>query len=1157
MNKRKKILLSSFLSITSLGLMTTSVLGNLFDHQKSGNNYSSEKKEENANSNVSEVSSNQEQRANGLVPFDYNQSIPLLVDDTGPIISQKSKISSLDWFGSTRWTIDLEDPNSMGGVRFLPNGITNSNWTEYFDSAVVNYALDRNKHELWLLSNSGNNRGVNVPKQRLMQVDVRTGNVLSVNDISFQGDRNKLYRKIQVLDSGNVIMYSHGDLSFDLYNAKTKTIETISYSDDLTKSMNGDITAMNSLASKTFSFLFSISSGVNIAVFTPEAYRSDQTVGIEKSGNIYFAYVNDNLEPLNKSSSTWSTAKYMDSRNNMTNEYFESINKNGIATQIKYVNYNGDSFPKLSYKLPDGRTLVTIYNKLYIFWPTTNNNEPNFKSYDLNLADSSGQRYRPIESWTTDTDNNVYAKFAGDTKIQKIKILGTTPDNTTIEMSTYYDLSGSQIEEINLNAKNFVLYNVYGYSGQIMLLNPVRVNRGSIVDLSDVSNAEKYKNKNYGLAAAIVDSRQDPGKGDSKGLLNTDKAFTKSSTFNIKQGVLENKLPSEITRNDLDITEGGFLTTNSTIDSSTGKPKYKQFVKTNIDDKNKSLKITVNIDQIPWFVNNGVMPNNIPPLTIEKTFYTTNDIESRVSWKNVNLDYDFKNTLPTKVTLDDVKRFDPFSINISSQQTSINGEKFPQKTYSIENRDDTNGEITIKVKYVYLPLDVDVLQSNLVTQEFTQKYTTFKKDDAKAFNFVSSNGNNDMEDITQIPQLKELSEDNLLPSSFNSSDYDSILKFINTDTSMGYPISKMKFNVVSDDVNGTLKISGKLQDGYYSDESLNKEFSKTYTGLNKIDDYIFQLNDVSTNFKKYEYRPSEINEQIIYNYFLYYSGFNSSDIGIELLPNDAEGSLTVKFTLDNSYPKNVIDKSGFQLNDNKYVKEYIITGFKTTNEYQNQYVVSFKDDNHEDFNTIKKYTPNQIKQLLTSSSNNNELFIGNTKISNEQDFAKNVVDSIGSNLKQFFDENKFTQNIYYNDTNGEITVKLSFNDVLGIKNNDFVFIQRFTGFAKGNQVPTDDIFSFKTQSKLFVDNPELKNTLPSELKKNLQGNDKNEEISKYISFLSTNYQNSIRNGQYTLEVIDDDIFGYLTIKIIFEQNGSFNPNSLLIYTVTYSGFAIE
>ena len=42
-------------------------------------------------------------------------------------------------------------------------------------------------------------------------------------------------------------MYSHGDLSFDLYNAKTKTIETISYSDDLTKSMNGDITAMNSL----------------------------------------------------------------------------------------------------------------------------------------------------------------------------------------------------------------------------------------------------------------------------------------------------------------------------------------------------------------------------------------------------------------------------------------------------------------------------------------------------------------------------------------------------------------------------------------------------------------------------------------------------------------------------------------------------------------------------------------------------------------------------------------------------------------------------------------------------------------------------------------------------------------------------------------------
>lgn len=1161
MKKRNKIfifLISSLLSVSLLSTFTS-----VFNSNELHNSYDSNNNViNNDNKASSEKDSNEDIQTNSkpLVPLDYDSSIPLLVQETGPIISQKSIVTSLDWFGAEKWHIDLEKV-SWNNMSFLPDGITRSNWNQYFGSAMINYSLDKVNHRLWILSNTGwNEVSGKLPRQRIMEVDSQTGQIIQIKEIAYQGNKSRLYRKIQVLDSGNVMIYSHGETNFDLYNAIDKTIKTIPYKDELTKNLNSDISAMGGNANKTFSFLFSISSNVNIAVFTPEAWNGNVN-NVNKSGNIYFAYVDDNLNILNKNSVSWNAAKYMDSRDKMTTESYEIIDSTGKKESKQYVSINGDSFPKLSYKLPDNRTLVTIYNKLYIFWPTSDNNEPKFREFDLNVEDTNG-KYRPIESWTTDTGNNVYVKFAGDTKIQKIAITGSTYNDTSIKVSPYYDISGSPIQEIRDRAKNFIMYNVYGYSGQVMLLNPIRIKIASVPDLSENSTAETFKTNLFGLAAAIVDSKESAGQGDSKGLLNTENAFTKSSTFNIDDSIIHNKLPSEIDRSDIKISDDGFFTNNSTRDEL-GNLLYPQFSK-EMDDKDnskKNLKVTVNIDQIPWFVNNGIMPSNIPPLTVTKEFQTSQKIDQRVSWKEAALDYDFLNTLPSKVTTDDVKRFDPFSINLVSQKTSISGETYPKKEYSIKNQDDNTGKITITTKYYYLPVGVEVKKENILIAEFEKDYTIFSLNSETNFSFVGQNANNE-ENITSIPQLKELSQSNLLPSSIDSNNIESILRFINTDASKGFPLSKMSFYVQANDDNGTLKITGTLPAGYYPN-GIQQTFSKTYIGLNKKTNYKFNVNYNPSGIEKKKFRPSEIDEQDIYKYFVTYSGYNSSDLSLVLTPNDEIGKLNVKFMLDSSYPDSIANNvNGFVKNDDGYTFETTIDGFKTNEEYQTQYQVEFVDDNDISLDEIKKFTPKQIEQTLKGNSDKTSLLrllIGKQTISSEKDFALAMIKTLGSSIprKENLTENNFLYNIYYNDPNGEITVKLTFKNIDGI-DGEISFIQRFTGFAKGNQVTTNDVLSFKTQSKLIIDNNDFINILPTDLSNKLNDNvNRISEIMKYINYVSGDYLEAINSNKFMLEVIPDNIFGYLTIKIIFNKDDIKDTNSLLSYTVTYNGFMKE
>ena len=1148
--KNKTLILSSILSVALVA--TPAITSNVNSTILNDAINNALGQQNNSDTSKSQTVVNDVTQSKPVVPSEFFYQMPIISVDTGPIVYYGSKITSLDWFGAERWSIDFADQNKY--AQYFP-GTKDNIFVEWPYGAFTNWAIDKKNNVLWILTNSkhttSDKRANNVPPQNILKIDTISGNILGKYSLpGFKQDQviagqYNLYYQIQLLDSGKLVIFSQGS---DLWgynwvfdpNEKDPNKQFV-FSDAKTFPQNQiitDISKGKNEASAWSRYIVPITNNVNILVVVD---RSSVNSDLSKAtGDLFMFLVDDNFRriPITDSNSPWYNG-------------YRIQNIWTYQTEGGWSYRYGDKFSKAFFKTVNGRTYFTAYDKFFVFYP-------NFKEgYGVHLSEFTFDNKRAVSSYTIDPSENLFYKLVDDNKIYKLEITGTSYENTKFNSYSYYDLSGNVETSIKDHAKNFVIFNVPGYSGSIMMINSKIIpNAAHKKNITDTGEQDKIKAEGYGISVAVVENANNAGTGDSKGLLNTDKAFIKSSDFTINPNVLSNKLPSEINRNDLTISNNGFFTNNPTKDEH-GNIKYPQFKKTVMEDNDNSkdnLTITANIDQIPWFVNNGIMPGNIPPLTITKQFRTGQNIQQRITWKDASLDYDFKNTLPSKLNVSDVQRFDPFDINLTSQQTSVSGIKYPQKSYQIVNHNDENGQVTIRTTLKYLPIDVEAKAENVIQQTFDHTYSIFKKNDNKNFNFVGNNNPN--EDIKAIPQLKELSQSNLLPSSFNAQDIASILKFINTDTSSGYPISKMEFQVSADDTQGTLTISGRLPDGYYEGQN-NQTFSKTYTGLNKVSDYSLFVNQNPSSFNKKQYRPSEIDEQVLYENFINYNGFNSSDIELQLTPNDETGQLNIKLVLDGNYPSSVTTAWSFTKENDSYVKNESISGFKTTEEYENQYVVKFKDDNSQSLRELKKYTPNQIKDILSKSGSDNRLTIDGIPINNELDLAKNVIESKGSSIPNNWDTAHFAHEIYYNDTNGEITVKLTFKVVPGTS-EDLVFIQRYTGFAKGNQVSTDDIFSFKTQSQLFADDAKLREILPTDIEKQLKDATNGKTmLKKFIGFSSDAYTRGIDENKYSLEVIADDIYGYITLKITFESTVVTDQNSLLSYTVTYNGFITE
>ncbi len=1083
-----------------------------------------------------------------------------VVTNFGPIVFWEDTITSLDWFGAKRWSIDLKnDPEvaklkNSDGSRGFPDG-TKGYGTD-IKRSWLNYDYDFQNNVLWILSNVNNGWGSSTSRhpqknQWFLGIDGITGKIKYSKGQSIRiHGRSDVYNFLSILDDGDPVAYG---LGFSINSLSETTVMMERFDKESgnvelkagnwpkswvgTDSGLGDVgrkhpqtdytrvNATESLFSDIFYNIIPIGNNLNIG-FTirktnprRDANQFVNDVPWQKSSadvsnvtlEIKMLLLDDQLTYALPNDSTWGAPVHLftPSEENWKNKF---------------------TYPSRDYyKLLDGRIVTLVYNNIVIITPGVGNSAP---SYTIKAIEN-GDKW--IESWTFDNNEDLFYKVYGETEIKKLTL---DPNKTSTNHlgSLYYDLVNSPIDDIKNNARNFSLYNVYGYAGQIMLIN-------SYFDGYNArqQNITLQPDNKYGLAAAIVSNKNASGQGDTKGLLNGENAYLKSADFNISQDVLNKKLPSEITREDITFLNESFLTKN-TAKNEDGSLKYEPFVKNEIDDINKTLQITLNLDQIPWFVSDGVMPSNIVPLKITKSFSLNTELTSRFSWKNVDQeDYDFRNTLPSKMTIEDIQRVSPLVSTLTSQRQIINGDSYPKTEYQITKANDTTGKIKIQATYKYLPMELSA-NTNNIKQYITEKeYTIFKSTDSKGITFVGNNNS----DVSQIPELKEIKESNILPSSFLNASKQEYLKFIDINNSAGYPLSKMNITASADDVNGTLTIN---IDPTAYDSSLSVQ-TKTYTGLNKTNTYSLRFKDESTI--KPNYLPSEINEELFYQNFLTFSGFDSSDFELQLYPNDVTGALTANIILVGNYPNGPTANSDFKLENGQWIARRTFTGFKNIDDYNKEYQLSFKEDGHISLYEVQRLTPSEIKTKLES---NNGLTIGNKTYTDGKDFIQLFISSKGSKLPAISNNSNVDVNMYINNGGGEITWSITFNNLEGYA-NPITFLHTIGGFAKGNNVATSDILTFKNSNQLKLSHSSYFNMLPSKIKAMLE-NDKQLINNFFLNTPTGGYYTAIQDGNFTLEIVANDTRGTLNIKIKFEKNNTNNidSNSLLEYNQTFTGF---
>lgn len=1030
-----------------------------------------------------------------LVPIEFNTYMPLISTKLGPIGFLKNEIRALDWFGALRWSLDTTN-------------LAPPDHTFWINRAFVNWAYSFSDDILWILTNAKTNFS-----QKIVSIDGKTGLIIDQIDLNNRLPNNfALLYFIQVLTNGNIIVYGPGgswDKRMTIYDVQTRSVKivTSTISDAFLNTMLG-------VGDKRLFNLIPITTNRNILVL--------QTFGDKSKFETSFALVDDQF-----------------------NLIYNNIDNNVKWSKTVHIANGADNwqnFPdKTFYTLLDGRVVGFIFNKLLIF-----DNDKILNGQDfLTIYDIPNS----VQSFSFDTNENMFLTYRNESIIYKLT-LPAKNSNASYIVSTYYDLASSPIAGIRDNATKFVLYNVSGYSGQIMLIKPVQ--RFSPRDDTSIPSEEEIKKNLYGLSAAIVSNTYIPTDGDSKGLLNTADAFQFSADFEINQNILNSKLPSEIVSTDLTLLHDAKFTTNAL---------YSSFTKKDINDETKKLTIEVYLDQVPWFADD--LPLGFIPLKVTKVFDTLNNISSRVSWKNVNSDYDFRNTLPTKIDQIDLKRFDPFLINLSSQRITNNitqEQIFPKKEYKAITPDDNRGTINIECIYTYMPLGVATRVENAKTFSTSQSFNIFKNSDPRSFEWLLNGvSGSDYNNIKLIPNLKFLSESKLLPSSVNGNDSTLFQSVVNTNISAGYPLSKMNFTLIANDVRGELKITAVLPASY---NGISETFSQTYIGFNKLNDYFFEykkpsylaqvsgsgnaVNNINPSYLYNTMLPSEITEEMIYLDFVNFTGFNDLDLSLNLVPNNITGELEILFKLNKDYPEILANnRNTFSLNNDEYVSSLKLSGFLNQNSFNEQYTLTFKNNNDQSLNTIKNLEINVILNSINSSAG---LTIDGINYKSLEELVLLFFSFRGSKIPTIKPSNL---SIYSNNGAGSLTFELLFlPSETGLTYN-LIFSSIFSGFIKGVEKPTNDSFIFKNQNNLDIS---LLNKLPSQIKAELLAN-KLLVQNYFVNFVTGQFTNLLLDNNAFILIIDaNDVYGSLSISISFDKTLIINPLTLTTYSIEYIGF---
>ncbi|MEF9984884.1 MAG: lipoprotein 17-related variable surface protein [Malacoplasma sp.] len=1049
-----------------------------------------------------------------LVPIEFNTYMQSISTKQGPIGFFKNEIRALDWFGALRWTLDTSK-------------LTTPTYTPFIHRAFANWAYSFADDVIWLLMNVAPKS-----KQKIVSIDAKNGTVLKEIEVPrIVPNDGGLFYFVQVLSSGNIIVYGEGGqfkASKQIFICNPATDTTMraivsSMSDTFIDSApSTDVTNNQPYTEVRLFNIIPVIENRNIMVF--QRYH-----GLVKA-NLSLALVDDNFNPIYPTLDTnnpWSKMRYI-----------------GGDTDLKY----WQPFPDKSfYKLLDGRVLTIIYNQLIIFDNLKIENGKDFLTlYTLE---------EPVQSFSFDTNENLFLTYRGQSNIYKLVLPERNSSAQPISYP-YYNLQDSSVNGIKNNASKFVLYNVSGYAGQIMLIKSIeRLDPNKTKPFNPTP--EDITQNQYGLAAAIVNNVSSPANGDSRGLLNTADAFQFSADFDILQPVLDAKLPSEITQSDLTLLNEAFFTINTTTNTA-GELLYPSFVKGDINDEAGTFTIETNLDQVPWFAS--VLPTNFVPLKVKKTFSTKDKIAARVAWKDVNTDYNFKNTLPTKVDATDLKRFDPFYIDLLSQRIVDNNTQaqlYPKKDYSVASANDTTGIIKIQCLYTYMPLGVATIKANEKTFTTSQDFNIFKSNDPKNFNWLVSTGTNS-NNIKSISSLKMLSQSNLLPSSVDGTDTSQFLPFINVNTSSGYPLSKMSFKLRANDATGELAITATLPASYNGTE---ETFTQTYIGFNKTNDYSFSykkpsyLTHISGSTAagnaspKHEYNkmlPTDVTEEMVYLDFVTYSGYNDLDLDIDFNANNNLGELEIIFTLDSSYPSKLGNNvNTFKLENGKYISKIKLGGFLTQENYYKQFSLKFKDNNDKSLSNVKNI---EVNVILNSINSANGFTLDGVTYKSLAQLVELFISFKGANIPATKASNI---SAYANNSNGTLTFELLFLPSETGFTSNLIFSQIFTGFIKGVEKPTSDSFIFKNQDNL---EETLLAKLPSQIKNELTTN-KLLVKDYFVNFLLGQFTSLITNTSAFNLVIDaNDVYGTLSIVIIFEPSLITNKETLTTYSIEYNGF---
>lgn len=1068
-----------------------------------------------------------------VYPLENVNDSPLLATETGPIISFGSKITSLDWFGGKRWEIDIEENTN---ARLNPKRLElfpkfDGPKNQYSGRYFVNWSLNVQEKKLWLLSTSGRNG--RVPGQHIILLNSDTGIVEAVYKIPRTIKQN-LYFQIAALNSGKVLVYDSAGNWWEneLLDPKTGTFtfnidSQREYNRDPAKRMNRENVERNFPKSGSsyprVLYLVPISNNVNVAVFSWYPRGSSQA-----NGDLFLMLFDDQFRKINVT--------------NTSSPWYDFIRISNVwAAKSMYTDKETRKFSRSYYRTLSNQVYFTAFDQFYVFFPNlTPDYGIKFANFDLKATSEQGNtNISAISSFTLDVNQNVFLKLFDDSVIYKLTIRADNINGTaTFNLTTYYNIQDAGIELIRKYAKTFILYNVTNFSGSIMLINAKNV--------PTVTDSGKGEHEEFGVAASIIANVRLPSQGDSKGLLNTNQSFQKSADFTIDPSVLSSKLPSEIVQSDITLLNEAFFTPNRTTKPD-GSLQYLPFEIKNIDDEMGSFTINVNLNQIPWFSN--TLPPDLAPIFLTQNFHTTKTISGQVIWKAANtLDYNFRNTLPSKITLDDVNIFDPFQVNFFSQEIfQDNKLVYPKKEYEIQEPDDTNGTIKIKVTYSYLPLGVLNRKENVKTYTSENLYHIFKLSNPKKFLFVGQQeGKSDDINVKDVVQLKRYLASDLLPSYFiNNQSLINFADFVNQNLTTGYPVNKMTFDFTPDDENGTLIISAKLPTDYYKDGTLTT-FSQKFTGFNRLSDYRFAFKTDAKMINQIPFQSilaSNVKASDVIAYLVDFNGYNPLDFQVQLAPNNNLGSLQVNVILSNSYVRAVgQSQHGF----NNYQASYVFHGFLTNEMFNNTYNVSFKNNNDQTLVGLKRLTPLAIANAFNSSR---PLQIGQTQYTNAKDLVENLlVATKGSMVPKNWANNPNIEVTYsFNNQAGTISffVKIK-KEALNNYFSDLYFVSFFDGLVKGNIVPTTDNLAFISNEFLTILVPEVKEMNSRSFVEWIK--DKTNLRSLFLN-IDGQYNELFANDQYILKVESSDLYNVVSVSLVFK--GVTNPESLKEYSVQY------